>query len=316
MAYIENAMLRYLNNEQFQHLHKVLSKLLTEETLQEFSNDKLISMFCISKRVEGCSDKTIHYYKTSITNVLKTIGKSYNQIDTNDIRTFLNNYQLNNSITMVTVDNVRRILSSFFNWLEEEEIITKSPLKRIHKIKTSKKVKETYSDENLEKIRENCLTIRDKAIIDLLCSTGMRVGELVRLNINDIDFVNRECIVLGKGNKQRLVYFDARTKLHLEDYINRRDDKNPALFVTLLKPHRRLKISGVEIRLRQLGRRIGISRVHPHKFRRTLATMAIDKGMPIEQVQHMLGHNSIDTTLEYAMINQNNVKISHHKFIC
>jgi integrase/recombinase XerD len=191
----------------------------------------------------------------------------------------------------------------------------KSPVRRIHKIRTETVVKETYTDENIEIMRDNCKEIRDLAMIDLLNSTGMRVGELVRLNISDINFNERECIVLGKGDKQRKVYFDAKTKIHLQSYLKSRDDENDALFVSLLKPHNRLNISGVEIRMRNLGRRLNINKVHPHKFRRTLATRAIDKGMPIEQVQQLLGHSKIDTTLQYAMVNQNNVKNSHRKYI-
>ena len=191
----------------------------------------------------------------------------------------------------------------------------KSPVRPIHKIRTETVVKETYTDENIEIMRDNCKEIRDLAMIDLLNSTGMRVGELVKLNISDINFNERECIVLGKGDKQRKVYFDAKTKIHLQSYLKSRDDENDALFVSLLKPHNRLNISGVEIRMRNLGRRLNINKVHPHKFRRTLATRAIDKGMPIEQVQQLLGHSKIDTTLQYAMVNQNNVKNSHRKYI-
>ena len=176
-------------------------------------------------------------------------------------------------------------------------------------------MKETYSDESLELMRDHCDNPRDLAMIDLLCSTGIRVGELVKLNRSDIDFENRECIVFGKGNKQRKVYFDARTKIHLQKYINFRTDENEALFVSLLKPFTRLQISGVEIRLRKIGKDLNFNKVHPHKFRRTLATMAIDKGMPIEQVQQLLGHQSIDTTLQYAMVNQANVKNSCRKFL-
>ena len=215
----------------------------------------------------------------------------------------------------VSIDNIRRNLSSFFSWLEEENYILKSPMKRIHKIKTDKVIKETLSDESLECLRDSCDNLRDLAIIDLLASTGMRVGELVNINIEDIDFENRECVVFGKGNKERPVYFDARTKIHLKNYLKSRTDDNPALFVSLDKPFNRLQISGVEIRLRNLGRRLGIHRVHPHKFRRTVATRAIDKGMPIEQVQSLLGHSQIDTTMHYAMVNQNNVKESHRKFV-
>ncbi len=245
-----------------------------------------------------------------------TVRKQPKDIATDDLRGYLDSYQRRNNASKVTVDNVRRILSSFFSWLEDENLILKSPVRRIHKVKTGKTVKETYTDEALEIMRDHCENARDLAIIDLLSSTGMRVGELVKLNRTDINFHERECVVFGKGDKERKVYFDARTKIHLQRYLDGRTDSNPALFVTLQSPHDRLMISGVEIRLRDVGRRLGIPKVHPHKFRRTLATMAIDKGMPIEQVQQLLGHQSVDTTLQYAMVNQNNVKISHRKFVC
>lgn len=247
--------------------------------------------------------------------MLEAINKPECQITTADLRGYLDAYQRRGTVSKVTLDNVRRILSSFFAWLEDEDYIVKSPVRRIHKVKTGKTVKETYSDESLELMRDHCDNSRDLAMIDLLCSTGIRVGELVKLNRSDVDFENRECIVFGKGNKQRKVYFDARTKIHLQRYLGERTDTNEALFVSLLKPFDRLQISGVEIRLRKIGRELSFHKVHPHKFRRTLATMAIDKGMPIEQVQQLLGHQSIDTTLQYAMVNQNNVKESHRKYI-
>ena len=318
---IELAMLNVLDNEQLSQLRKVLNYTfrnvsVTEKTTQhESSNEVLIESFIAAKKVEGCSSKSLSYYKSTIINALVKIQKEVIHITTDDLRTYLNNYQETSCASKVTVDNIRRILSSFFSWLEEENYIVKSPVRRIHKVKVGKTVKETYSDEALEQMRDHCSNARDLALIDLLASTGMRVGELVRLNRSDIDYQNRECIVTGKGDKQRKVYFDARTKIHLQKYVDSRTDTNEALFVSLLAPYNRLQISGVEIRLRQLGRELNISRVHPHKFRRTLATMAIDKGMPIEQVQHLLGHQSLDTTLQYAMVNQNNVKLSHHKFI-
>ncbi len=307
---IEQAMLNVLDNEQLSQLRKVLDYTHTES-----NNQTLIDNFIAAKKVEGCSDKSISYYKSTIINALVKIEKEVVHITTDDLRGYLNQYQEESGASKVTVDNIRRILSSFFSWLEEENYIVKSPVRRIHKVKVGKTVKETYTDEALEQMRDHCSNIRDLALIDLLASTGMRVGELVRLNKSDIDYQNRECVVTGKGDKQRKVYFDARTKIHLQKYVNSRTDTNEALFVSLLAPNNRLEISGVEIRLRRLGRELNIPKVHPHKFRRTLATMAIDKGMPIEQVQHLLGHQSLDTTLQYAMVNQNNVKLSHHKFI-
>lgn len=319
---IEQAMLNVLDNEQLGQLRKVLNYtfrnvcVTEKEPLNaEGNNQALIENFIAAKKVEGCSDKSISYYKSTIINALKKIEKEVVHVTTDDLRGYLNDYQAESGASKVTVDNIRRILSSFFSWLEEENYIVKSPVRRIHKVKVGKTVKDTYTDEALEQMRDHCSNARDLALIDLLASTGMRVGELVKLNRSDIDYQNRECIVTGKGDKQRKVYFDARTKIHLQKYVNSRTDTNEALFVSLLAPYNRLQISGVEIRLRQLGHELNIPKVHPHKFRRTLATMAIDKGMPIEQVQHLLGHQSLDTTLQYAMVNQNNVKLSHHRFI-
>ena len=314
---IEKVMQLHLSEEQMQLLHKTLIVIIPNEENSSIEEKKLdyIQIFLAAKRVEGCSDKTIRYYESTIKNVIYAINKEPERTTTDDIRLYLDEYQQKSGASKVTIDNIRRILSSFFAWLEDEDYIVKSPVRRIHKVKTCKTVKETYTDEALEIMRDSAECIRDLAIIDILASTGMRVGELVKLNKSDIDFQNRECVVLGKGNKQRKVYFDARTKIHLQRYLDSRDDDNEALFVSIQKPYARLQISGVEIRLRELGRKLNLSKVHPHKFRRTLATMAIDKGMPIEQVQQLLGHQSVDTTLQYAMVNQNNVKASHKKYI-
>ena len=312
---IEQAMLPYLNNLQMEKLHRALNHVLADPSSSQDDDPDLLPVYIAAKRVEGCSEKTLHYYEASITNALVSVRKPVKQITTDDLRLYLDTYQQRNNAGKVTIDNIRRVLSSFFSWLEDEDYILKSPVRRIHKVKTGKTVKETYSDEALEIMRDHAENSRDLAMIDLLASTGMRVGELVQLNREDIDFENRECIVFGKGDKERKVYFDARAKIHLQNYLAERSDDDPALFVTLLKPYDRLKISGVEIRLRELGRKLNIPKVHPHKFRRTLATMAIDKGMPIEQVQHLLGHQSIDTTMVYAQVSQSNVKISHRKYI-
>ncbi len=317
---IKNELSDTLNGDQMKRLSEVLFKHLSiclkdEHGKSSLNDSNLLSLFISAKRVEGCSEKSLQYYESTIRNMLKKIGKPECRISTEELRFYLDQYQQRGTVSKVTLDNVRRILSSFFSWLEDEDYIIKSPVRRIHKVKTGKTVKETYSDESLELMRDHCENTRDLAMIDLLASTGIRVGELVKLNRGDVDFENRECIVFGKGNKERKVYFDARTKIHLQKYLSERCDNDRALFVSLLKPCNRLQISGVEIRLRKIGRELNFHKVHPHKFRRTLATMAIDKGMPIEQVQQLLGHQSIDTTLQYAMVNQNNVKESHRKFI-
>ena len=314
---IEKVMQLHLSDAQMQLLHKTLNAIIPNAEIAA-TNEKqpdYVQTFLAAKRVEGCSNKTIRYYESTIRNVITAINKSPECATTDDIRLYLNDYQQKSGASKVTIDNIRRILSSFFAWLEDEDYIVKSPVRRIHKVKTCKTVKETYTDEALEIMRDSAECVRDLAIIDILASTGMRVGELVKLNKDDIDFQNRECVVLGKGNKQRKVYFDARTKIHLKRYLDSRCDDSEALFVSLQKPHNRLQISGVEIRLRELGRKLNLNKVHPHKFRRTLATMAIDKGMPIEQLQQLLGHRRIDTTLQYAMVKQSNVKIAHRKYI-
>jgi len=318
---VVQAMLPYLNNAQTEKLQEVLQRSLSDyevvenEQKKEISEQNLVDLFLSAKRIEGCSEKSLKYYRSTITALIDTVGKGVKYIETEDIRSYLTDYQTRKQSSKVTIDNIRRILSSFFSWLEDEDYILKSPVRRIHKVKTGTSIKETYSDEALELMRDNCTELRDLAIIDMLASTGMRVGEMVLLNREDIDFNERECVVFGKGDKERIVYFDARTKIHLQNYLNSREDDNPALFVSLQKPYNRLQISGIEVRLRQYGKRLGIPKVHPHKFRRTLATMAIDKGMPIEQLQQLLGHRRIDTTLQYAMVKQSNVKIAHRKYI-
>ena len=317
VVFILNEMSEYLSVSQMKKLQEVMLNAFAEkaEEKRNIPNEEYLRMFLDAKTIEGCSARTIKYYRVTIERMLQRISNPIRRITTEDMRAYLSDYQKINNCGKVTVDNVRRNISSFFSWLEEENYILKSPMRRIHKIKTNQQVKEIITDEDIEKLRDNCSCKRDLAIIDLLYSTGIRVGELVNLNIDDVDFEARECIVFGKGGKERRVYFDAKAKLHLQSYIESRTDTNPALFVTLDAPFDRLKISGVEIRMRELGRSINLSKIHPHKFRRTMATRAIDKGMPIEQVQKILGHSQIDTTMQYAMVNQSNVKASHQKYI-
>ena len=298
-------MLPHLNNAQSEKLQEVLQYLLFNyEITENRTNDSdiqtdFVELFIAAKKIEGCSEKSLKYYKKTITTMLESVNKNIKHIVTDDIRIYLTNYQEKKNAGKVTIDNIRRILSSFFSWLEDEDYILKSPVRRIHKVKTAKVVKDIYTDETLELMRDNCTTKRDLAMIDLLASSGIRVGELVSLDREDINFNERECVVFGKGSKERLVYFDARTKIHLQNYLDERSDNNSALFVSLKAPHERLQIGGVETRLRELGKKLNLIKVHPHKFRRTLATSAIDKGMPIEQVQQLLGHQKIDTTMHY-----------------
>lgn len=322
IAEVLQEMLPYLDNSQMEQLQRVLQHTFWNCSVEEKQDGEppeqtpdMVDLFLASKRVEGCSEKTLTYYKATIEASINEIGKQIRHITTEDLRSYLTEYQRKRHSSRVTIDNIRRILSSFFSWLEDEDYILKSPVRRIHRVKTSTVIKETYTDEALETMRDNCTELRDLAMIDLLASTGMRVGEMVLLNQDDIDFNERECIVFGKGDKERLVYFDARTKIHLQNYLASRTDTEQALFVSLKAPYKRLQIGGVESRLREMGKRLDIPKVHPHKFRRTLATVAIDKGMPIEQLQQLLGHQRIDTTLKYAMVKQSNVKLAHRKYI-
>jgi len=308
MARLKTVLLKKLQDVE------IIEKLDFQEHHQE-EKVELLDSFLSAKKIEGCSEKTLAYYRHTIEKMLMTVAVAVCHISTMDIRQYLSSYQEKNGSSKVTIDNMRRIFSSFFAWLEDEDYIAKSPVRRIHKVKTDSLVKEVLTDEQLEQLRDSCTNQRDLAMIDLLASTGIRVGELVKLNRADIDFHERQCVVFGKGNKERQVYFNARTKLHLQQYLESRTDDNPALFVSLSSPYNRLTISGVEVRIRTMGKRLNMPKVHPHKFRRTLATMAIDKGMPIEQVQRLLGHVRIDTTLQYAIVNQNNVKMAHKKYL-
>lgn len=292
-------------------------KAALERAFEPQSNEPstvLLKTFLTAKEVEGCSFKTLEYYENTLRKMTDSVAKPYTQINSDDLRKYLNDYETSRGSSKVTIDNIRRIMSSFFSWLEDEDYIVKSPVRRIKRVKTAVVARETFTDEQLEIVRDSCGNARDRAIVDMLSSTGMRIGELVRLNRDDINFHERECVVTGKGNKQRPAYFDARAKLSLGAYLESRADANPALFTTLTGA-RRITVGSIEWTMRKLGSRISVGRVHPHKFRRTLATQAIDKGMPIEQVQKLLGHAKIDTTMHYAMVNQSNVRASHRKYL-
>ena len=320
-----NATEDFLDNNQRIKLKEILTEIclnyhieiLEQNQKKEIqkNNEEILNKFISSKEIEGCSKRTLNYYRYTINKMFDAVNLPINEIITEKLRNYLADYKNNSNAGMVTIDNIRRTLSSFFAWIENEDYIVKSPVRRIHKVKTTRRVKETLTDENLEKLRDTCSNVIDLAILELLISTGMRVGELTRLNISDMNFQERSCIVLGKGNSEREVYFSAKSKMYIKKYLETRTDDNEALFVSLIKPYNRLGISGIEIVIRNLGRKANINKVHPHKFRRTMATMAIDKGMPIEQVQKLLGHIKIDTTMEYAMVNQSNVKNSHRKYI-
>lgn len=309
----EQDKLREVLNKELEHVE--INPRESDVARCQRENGELEQAFISAKRLEGCSEKSLAYYHATLSKLLSSLNKPMDTISTADVRAYLSSIQESRSLSRVTVDNIRRIFSSFFSWLEDEDLIPKSPVRRIRKVRAETLIKEVLTDENLEILRDSCIEPRDLAMIDLLVSTGIRVGEMVKMNRQDIDFQERQCVVFGKGNKEREVYFNARAKIHLLNYINSRTDDNPALFVSLHTPHTRMTIGGIETRLRTVGARAKVHHIHPHKFRRTMATMAIDKGMPIEQVQRLLGHVRVDTTLHYAQVNQNNVKQAHRKFM-
>ena len=312
-----------LNQRELSELNRVLithlmdveiigRELPYEEDFRK-ENERLMGLFIDAKRLEGRSKNTIAYYQHMIVRLCDFLDKPILLMTTQDIRQFL--LHCHSTMKPVSVNNVKRIYSSFFQWLENEEYILKSPVKRIGNIKVDKVIKKPFSITETEKLRIGCETLRLRAMLEFLLSTGVRVGELVKLNINDIDMSDRSCIVFGKGAKQREVFFNERTLIHLNKYLDSRDDNNPALWVTYNRPHNRLDISGVGTELRALGKKTGVTDVHPHRFRRTMASYAVGHGMKIEQVRVLLGHESIETTQLYAIANNEDIKYAHKKYL-
>lgn len=323
---ILNGMSNIVTQDQLDHLRNVLNielynlKVEQQETAlivyEQDENAYIANNYLLAKKIEGCSEATIKFYGQTIKRLFdKLNNKSIREIETDDIRYFLGKYQIENKVSKVTIDNIRRNLNGFFNWLEDEHYITKSPARRIHKIKQDKIIKTPYSEEEVEKLRDACEDIRETALIDILLSTGMRIGELEKLKKSDINFHEGKIIVFGKGNKEREVYLNAKAKIHLAEYIMSRADDNPCLFVAKKKPYNGLKKTGFSHVLKGIAERAEVSKVHPHRFRRTSATVALNRGMPIEQVQILLGHVNISTTQLYAITNSRNVKLSHEKYL-
>ena len=266
------------------------------------------------KALEGCSKATIENYKFNLNKFLLGVGKDPTEIATQDIRKYLADYKRERGVSNTTLDNMRRVFQSFFTWMHREGYVLKDPCAAVNKIRADKIIKNPYSDEEMELMREAAKNLREKAIIEVLYSTGMRIGELEKLNKDDIDFVNGKAIVFGKGAKEREVYFNVKAQLALKKYLENRNDTNEALFVGLQSPYNRLKVSTYEKILRELGGRCGVH-CHPHRFRRTCATILLNKGMPIQEVSKVLGHAKLETTLIYCEINQQSVAANHKKYM-
>ena len=320
---IVSDMRHSLNQKQITELNRVLinrlefveilGKELSYEQDVEKENRRLVDLFVDAKRLQGRSPKTILFYEETIRRLLKFADKPILLITTQDVRAFLLN--CHDTMKAKSVNNLKRNLSSFFQWLENEEYILKNPVKRIGNIKVPKEIKKPFSITEMEKLRMACDTLRLRAMVEFLLSSGVRLSELVSLNIDDIDMQDRSCIVMGKGAKQREVFFNERTMIHLKKYLDNREDNNPALWVSEMAPHNRLGQSGVGTDIRLLGERAGVEDVHPHRFRRTMASYAVGHGMKIEQVRVLLGHESIETTQLYAIADNEDIKHAHKKYL-
>ena len=300
----------------YRHLNKYeIQERVTEISILDDTPDKILRRFIATKRIEGRSEKTLQRYYDLCFKMIHTINKPLEQITTYDLRYYLSIYKENRKVSNHTLDGMRRVYKAFFSFLTVEQIISTDPSLGLSKIKYEKVVKEAYSNIDVEKIKRVCKTARDRALVEILYCTGCRVSEVVKLNKSDVNFVSQSIIVLGKGNKQRVVYISDVAMLYLVEYINSRKDSNEALFVGIKAPYERLSKNGIESRLKTLGKFANVENVHPHRYRRTLATNLLDRGSAIQDVAQILGHEKISTTQIYYQSNQENVHNSYNKYI-
>lgn len=278
-------------------------------------NEDLIERFVKIKKLEGLSPKSITAYTGEIRYFLRYIQKPLTQVTTEDVREYLVFKQEADLIALNTLDNCRRFLNTFFRTLLLENLIRRNPVKKIDRIKVPYRLKKPFTKEEIILMRMQIHNLRDKAIFEMLLSSGVRVGELQKMKISDLNFEENSIWVIGKGNKERKVYFSDECKVVLRMYLASRDDDTPYIFVSHNKPFHRLKTSGIETTIRNIGIAAGVKKAHPHKFRKTMATTLLNKGMPMEQVQQLLGHETIDTTTIYAITNDDHVSYSHKKYI-
>lgn len=311
-----------LGQEKIDLVDRVLIKILNKYEITKKhnelivygdDNDKIRKQFIASMRLEGKSEKTLVQYNRAIMKMIEFISKPFTKIQTNDIRFYLSNYQATRGVSKRTLDNERRFLSAFFSWLTIEEIIQKNPMLRIKKVKQDKVIKKPFSDIEVEKLRLNCKNKKEKALVEFMLSTGCRVSEISNVDLNDVNFETGECIVFGKGNKERTVYISNKSMYYIKDYIESRKKSSTALFTG--KFGKRLSKAAIENTVRMIGKRAGVLKVHPHRFRRTFATNALNKGMPIQHVQRLLGHKNMDTTMLYCQIDEDCIKMEH-KRVC
>lgn len=274
-----------------------------------------LQVFLETFRQNGKSEGTIEQYRLHLSRMLAYIGKNVQQIEDDDLIDYMHRYKQLRKVSGRYLNNMRLVFNSFFHWLQRKKVIQRNPVDGLEPIKYRQVVKKPLSPEELEKVRCACEQERDLAIVEFLYSSAVRVSELTALNRDDIRWESDDVLVLGKGNKEREVYLNARAHLHLKQYLESRADSNPALFVGNRAPHERLTRAGVEYILARIGENAGVENVHPHRFRRTSATDLLRMGMPIEQVQELLGHVKIETTRIYCTVTREQVRSSHRKYM-
>ena len=321
---IVNLMMPHLNNEQIITLKHSIYMVLQNYDISEHRKlpavykpnwHSSLKRFLDTKEFEGKSHETIKQYQYELNHLLSYLAKNVEDIDDSDISNYLLQYKIVRKISNQSLENKRLIYSSFFTWLHVRGAIPSNPMRNIPPFKIEKKIKKPFSDEERELLLMNAKHIRDKAMMEFFYSTCVRVSELAAINIADIRFSERDLVVYGKGAKERIAYINSRALVYLEMYLKSRTDNNPALFVSLNSPHNRLTKSGIELAIRRAGRRAGVANAHPHRFRRTGATNASNRGMPIEEVATLLGHEKLDTTRRYCTVKQQSVKYHHEKYL-
>lgn len=315
--------------------YEVTSRCTELAEMQQDRNENLLKKFLVAKMVKGCTERTVNFYKTELPKILDTIGKTVDDITPDDIRLYMAVRNRRDHVSNITVGNEMRVLSSFLQWLSAEELIDKNPMLRVDSIKQKKTKKEALTEEEIERLRLAAVGEREQMMIEVLLSTGCRVSEFVQIRIDEID--GDRILVHGKGQKDRYVYLNTKAKIMVERYLKERKDNNPYLnpggkFQSAIGKSREVQINwwkypeyinGQEhleketpaTILRKIAKKAGVEKANPHKFRRTCATLALRRGMPIEQVSKMLGHEQLDTTKIYLDLTEDDLRQAHKKYV-
>lgn len=312
---LTNVELQEIKNILYVKLDKYeIQERTTELIISDNNSDNLLRRFLATKKIEGKSNATLKHYHFILSRMIQSFDKPISDITVYDLRYYLASYKQTRGVSNVTLDGMRRCIKSFFSFLFTEQLIKSNPSLALSQIKCDKKIKRAFSDVDMELLKRSCKNKRDRALVEFLYSTGCRVSEVVQLNRNDIDFIHGKVIVLGKGNKERIVYLTNITIMYIKEYLDSRVDENPCLFAHIRKPYNRLSKNGIEALLHRIGNEAGVENVHPHRYRRTLATNLIQRGANIQDVATLLGHEDLKTTQIYCCISQDNVSTIHKKY--